>query len=230
MTASDAIAARDMTQHQTAAGRPRSFEATAQGRAPASQPELSAFIADRAQDFDPAALLPRGTRVHLPMFDSMDDMPLDLEALAADRRLLLVFHPGGWSEAAVGALGRFDAARPAFAAAGTVVAALSPERPQFARATATDRDLGLVLATDHACRFTRSLGLAFKLPVLLRRTVRDRGLRINIWNGEGSFDLPMPVVLLLDRERRVRWIDSTVSYRDLDPARALRALSYLGAD
>ena len=72
----------------------------------------------------------------------------------------------------------------------------------------------------------KSLGLVFKLPVELRRIARDSGVRLKQWNGEGSFDLPMPTLIVLDRERRIRSVRWAFRTADLDPESALAALSH----
>lgn len=186
-----------------------------------------AFVADRVHGFDASAALPRGRRVRLPITDSIEDTPVDLEAVVGDRRCLLVFYPGGWCTGSMRALAAFQAALDRFAALDTVVVALTPELPRLARATAQRTGAAFPVASDHALVFSRSLGLVYKLPVPLRRLVRDAGVRLGSWNGEGSFDLPMPAALLLDRRRRVRWHEVPFSAAALRPEAALAALAQL---
>ncbi len=210
--------------------RPRSHEAVSEGADPAFQHALAGFVADRAQDFDPLRSLPRGTAVALPLLDSVDDMPIDLDVHCRGARTALLFYQGGWDPACCRMLRSFAAEEPAFAAEATRLVGITPELPRYARQTAAANGVGFVLAADQACRFTRSLGLAYKLPLQLRRIVRDNGLRIKNWNGEGSYNLPMPVVLLLDRARRVRWIETAQAPDALDPQRLLKAIRHLSAD
>ncbi|MCX5579706.1 redoxin domain-containing protein [Kaistia terrae] len=166
----------------------------------------------------------------LPFLDSVDDLPIDLDAHCQGRRAVLIFYPGGWEGASNIALRTFQAEVARFEAASVRLVAVTPELPHFARQTSDRNGLSFAVAVDQACRFTRSLGCGFKLPVPLRRIVRDHGLRLNIWNGEGSYNLPMPVVLLLDKGRRVRWIDTAHAVDALDPERVLRAIVHLGSD
>jgi peroxiredoxin len=187
------------------------------------------YLADRVQGVDPWRALPRGRRIRLPMVDSAEDAPLDLEGALAGRRALLVFYAGGWCDASRLALTAFERARPRFEAAGTAIVGLSPQLPRYAAATIAGLGLGFPLASDHALVFTRSLGLAYKLPVELRRIVRAAGVRLPILNGEGSFDLPLPAVVLVDRGRRIRWHELAPSAAALDPAAALAALACLAA-
>lgn len=209
--------------------KPRSHEAVSKGEDVAFQHALAAFVADRSQDFDPLRLLPRGTVVALPLLDSIEDLPIDLDAHCHGARTALIFYQGGWDAACCRMLRSFAEAEPLFAAESTILVGISPELPKFARQTAAANGVGFALAVDQACRFARSLGLAYKLPLQLRRIVRDNGLRIKNWNGEGSYNLPMPVVLLLDRSRRVRWIDTAHAPDALDPERLLKAIHHMTA-
>lgn len=187
------------------------------------------YLADRVQGVDPWRALPRGRRIRLPMVDSAEDTPLDLEGALAGRRALVVFYAGGWCDASRVALAAFERARPGLEAAGTQIVGLSPELPRHAAVTMAQLGLGFPLASDHALVFTRSLGLAYKLPVELRRIVRAAGVRLPLLNGEGSFDLPLPAVVLVDRGRRIRWHEVAPSAAALDPAAALAAIARLAA-
>lgn len=193
-------------------------------------PELDAFLVDREHGLDPRAGLYRGRVVHLPVLESPDDVPFDLAARTADRRLVLLFYPGGWSATARAALVRFDAAREAFGASAATLCAVTPETPLQARRTIASTDIGFPVAVDHMCRFTRCLGIVFKVPLPLRRIVRDRGVRLSYWNGEQSYDLPMPAALLLDRQRRVRCACAGWTAACLEPSTLLQALARMPAD
>jgi hypothetical protein len=47
---------------------------------------------------------------------------------------------------------------------------------------------------------------------------------LKLWNGEGSYDLPMPTMIVLDRERRIRSVSWAFTTADLNPSAALAAL------
>jgi peroxiredoxin len=196
---------------------------------PLSLPEFDAFLVDREHGRDPRAELYRGRMVSLPVLESPEDVPFDLAARAADRRLVLLFYPGGWSASARSALVLFNEVRAALDSAATTLCAVTPETPFQARRTIAATGIGFPVAIDHMCRFTKSLGIAFKVPLPLRRIVRDRGVRLSSWNGEQSYDLPMPALVLLDRERRVRCAQATWTAAYLDPSMVLEALAQLAA-
>jgi peroxiredoxin len=194
-----------------------------------SLPEFDAFLVDREHGRDPRTKLYRGRMVSLPVLESPEDVPFDLAARTADRRLVLLFYPGGWSASARSALVLFNAVRAALDAAATTLCAATPETPFQARRTLAATGIVFPVAIDHMCRFTRSLGIAFKVPLPLRRIVRDRGLRLSSWNGEQSHDLPMPALVLLDRERRARCAQVGWTAACLDPSMVLKALAQLPA-
>lgn len=203
----------------------------ASDREPLTVPELAAFIADRAHGFDPTQGLPRGRRLTLPVLESIGDVPFDLAAHVGDRPAILVFYQGGWSRPCNQALALFQSAMPALAPQRVAVVAVTPELPRHALETSRRNQLTFAIAIDHSSLFAKSLGLAFKLPLELRRIVRDRGVRLKEWNGEGSYDLPMPTMILIDRECRIRWTAYGLATTDLDPEAVIAALRNLdGAD
>ncbi len=192
-------------------------------------PEFDAFLCEREHGLDPRSDLYRGRVVLLPVLESSDDVPFDLAARMAGRRVVLLFYPGGWSGTARAALVRFDAVRASFGARDAALCAVTPETPFQARRTIAATGIGFPVAIDHMCRFTKSLGIAFKVPLPLRRIVRDRGVRLSSWNGEESYDLPMPAAVLLDRKRRVRCAGAGWTAACLDPSLMLEALARLPA-
>jgi peroxiredoxin len=198
-------------------------------REPLSIPELAAFIADRAHGFDPTEWLPRGRRLTLPVLESTGDVPLDLAVHVGDRPAILVFYQGGWSRPCNDALAMFQRAMAELETHQVAVVAITPELPRHALESSRRNQLSFAVAIDHSCLFAKSLGIAFKLPLELRRLVRDRGVRIKEWNGEGSYDLPMPTMILIDRERRIRWTASGFATSDLDPEAVIAALRKLNA-
>lgn len=190
-----------------------------------SIPPIEAFLADRAHGFDPTPSLPRGRVLTLPVLDSIEDLPLDLAVHVGHRPAALLFYPGGWSRPCNDGLRAFETSLPGFRRFGVAVVAVTPELPSHAKETAVRNGLTFLVAIDHCCRFAKTLGLAFKLPVELRRIARDQGVRLKLWNGEGSYDLPMPTLILLDRERRIRSVTWAFRTSDLDPAAAVSAIS-----
>jgi peroxiredoxin len=192
-------------------------------------PAFAAFMADHAHGFDASATLVRGRQLTLPVLESVADVPFDLESHVGDRIAVLFFYAGGWNRADNEALAVLQESMPDFEQLGVAVIAITPELPVHAKATAARNRLSCAVAIDHACRFAKHLGLVVKLPVELRRLIRDSGIRLKSWNGEGSYDLPMPAVVLLDRSRRIRWAGSGAAMSDLDPGDVRAALRSLVA-
>ncbi len=105
---------------------------------------------------------------------------------------------------------------------------MTVERPTHAAHTLVRTGARFPITVDHAARFIRGLGLGRKMPTALRRQLRDAGIRLKEWNGEGSFDLPLPALVMIDAERRIRWVDTAVSPAMLDLAAALGIAQRMG--
>ncbi len=188
-----------------------------------SAPALAAFFAAHAAGSDPSAWL-IGRTLTLPFLDSIDDAPLDLDATVGPHPVLIHFFPGGWSRSCNAALGALQDRLPALKRLGIAVVAATPELPQHARETVRRNALTYTAAVDHGCRFAKSLGIARKLPVELRRLLREDGIRLRSRNGEGSYDVPVPTLVLVAGDRRILAASWAAVATDLDPGRLLRAL------
>ncbi|MBH0238929.1 redoxin domain-containing protein [Methylobrevis albus] len=161
---------------------------------------VAARLAAAAIDRD--AFAGRGP-LTLPVLEDRNDRPLDLNRRFADRRVLVVFYLGGWSEACTEALRLVDRARPLLDERCCSVVGISPESVDHLGRTADTHGLELTLLHDHGARFADAHGLAFRLPPPLRATLRAAGVRLPAWNGDASAQLPLPVTLLADFDRSV---------------------------
>ena len=197
-------------------------------REPLFIPELAAFIADRAHGFDPAAWLPRGRRLTLPVLEATGDVPLDLAAYVGDRSAILVFYQGGWSRPCNEAMTMFQRAMPALAPHRVAVVAITPELPRHALAMSLRNQLTFALAIDHSCLFRKIARPRLQASARAspdrprpRREAQGVERRGKLRPADADDDF------LIDRERRVRWMSWGFATSDLDPDAVVAALRNL---
>lgn len=173
--------------------------------------DYTAFIGELVEGLAIDSLLYRGRRLDLPVLETPNDRLFDVAAYAKGGPLVLAFYPGGWCPRSRALLEGLEARRRAVERAAARLAAVTVERPSQASRTFTRTGIGFPIAIDHAARFIRALGLSRKMPTTIRRQMRDAGIRLKDWNGEGSFDLPLPALVVVDGEGLIRWADIAVS-------------------
>ncbi len=95
-------------------------------------------------------------------------------------------------------------------ALGATLVAISPQLPENSVKIARRHKLTFDVLTDAGNAWARQLGLVFALPDELREVYAGFGLDLPKFNGEDSWELPMPA-------RFVVAADGTIAHRDADP-------------
>jgi len=199
------------------------LQAASAGRVP---PEvLEIFARDRA------VLRERGTPTGaVAAGDLLKDFTLpdatgkvvSLSELVADGPAVLVFYRGGWcpycnlalhqyQTELVPQLSRFDAR----------IAAISPQTPDGSLSTAEKHALRFPVLSDAGARVARQLGVTFQPAEDVLEAQRALGLDIRATNAERATELPMPTVLVVDRDRVVRFADVHPDYASRTEVQAI---------
>jgi peroxiredoxin len=108
---------------------------------------------------------------------------------------------------------------------GAELVAISPQTPDFALADIEAKQLTFPVLTDAGNRVARQYGLVFSLSEPLREVQRSFGIPIPKFNGDESWELPMPGTFVVDREGVVRLAHVNPDYmKRLEPRAMLDAL------
>lgn len=188
---------------------------------------------------DRRALVARGTRSDaVSAGDVLEDFALpdangglvSLSELVADGPAVLVFYRGGWCPFCNLALRQYQTELlPELERRGATLVAISPQRPDESLSTAEKHRLRFPVLSDAGARLARELGLAFQPVADVLEAQRALGVDISEGNVEGSTELPMPTVLIVDRDRVVRFADVQPDYASrTEVPTILAALAGLG--
>ncbi len=190
------------------------LQAASAGRLPAEV--AAAFARDRAR------LRERGTLADaVSAGDLLQDFTLpdatgnevSLSGLVADGPVVLVFYRGGWCPYCNLALHQYQAELvPELSAFNARMVAISPQTPDESLSTAEKHALRFPVLSDTGARVARRLGVAFQPAEDVLEAQRTLGLDIRTTNAEGGSELPMPTVLVVDRDRIVRFADVQPDY------------------
>lgn len=162
---------------------------------------------DLVAAFDPAKIVKIGDRVESFALEDADGETLTLDALVAQGPVALIFFRYAGCPACNLALPYYDRQlRQALEAAGVTLVAVSPHLPEKGLGEIRDRHhLGFTVASDRGNALGRRFGITFA------RDEVPAGQPTQGWIGEltgtGTAEFPQPAVVIIDRDRTVRFAD-----------------------
>ncbi|HVB99342.1 MAG TPA: peroxiredoxin-like family protein, partial [Candidatus Dormibacteraeota bacterium] len=125
-------------------------------------------------------------------------------------------------------LAALDAAREKFSELGAAVVAISPQVEAYARYSVEKNGLHFDVLSDPGNAVARRFGLSFQVPEDLKRVYIEMKLDLPRYNGDDSWQLPMPARFVVDREGIIRYADFDPDYTTRpDPEETLAALREL---
>lgn len=107
--------------------------------------------------------------------------------------------------------------------------AISPQVRERNAEIRAKQHLAFPVLADPGNAYARRLGLVFAFPDDLREVYRGFNLVLPDYNGDGSWELPLPTRLVVDAEGTIRAIDADPDYTVRpEPEATLAALRALG--
>jgi len=148
-----------------------------------------------------------------------------LSTLMQKGPVVVTFYRGGWCPFCDLQLRAYQRVLPAIRERGAELVALSPQTPDYALSDVEKKELAFPVLTDARNRVAREYGLVFELSDVLKRLQEGFGNPIPKFNGDDSWQLPMPGTFVVDRSGVVRLAHVDPDYtRRLEPAAILDAL------
>jgi peroxiredoxin len=196
-------------------------------------PEVVATIGD-----DTAALLRSGIAAGiLQVGERAPDFALPgatgatvrLGDLLARGPVVVAFYRGDWCPYCNLMLRAYQAIQPELAALGATLVAISPQTPDHSLTTAEKRGLRYLVLSDVGNAVARRYGLVFAVGEAARATYAAIGAGLPAFNGDDSWELPVPGTFVLDRAGTVHLAFADPDFtRRLEPAALLAAVRALG--
>jgi peroxiredoxin len=163
--------------------------------------EKSLKVGDRAPDFN----LPNATGEEVRLKELLDKGPV-----------VLNFYRGGWCPYCNLELNAYKKVLPDINELGASFVAISPQTPDNSLSTAEKYELKFQVLSDVGNKLADQFGLVFKLPTELQELYNKFGIILPKFNGDESWELPMPGTYVIDK-------DGTVSYAFADADYTKRA-------
>ena len=104
--------------------------------------------------------------------------------------------------------------------------AVSAQTPDNSLTTAEKNELAFDVLSDVGGELARAFGLVFRLPNTLRPYYDRIGVSLGQYNGDDSWQLPIPATYVVGQDGIIRFAFLDPDYtRRLEPADLLKALS-----
>jgi peroxiredoxin len=142
--------------------------------------------------------------------------------------VILSFYRGGWCPFCNLELQALQAYLPQFRELGTSLIGISPETPDHALTTAERHALQFEVLSDSGNRVARDYGLLFAVHEPMRPLYLRWGLDVPAYNGEDSWELPVPATYLIGSDSVVHAAHVDKDYtRRMEPRLILEVLRQL---
>jgi peroxiredoxin len=131
--------------------------------------------------------------------------PVTLSALLAKGPAIVTFYRGGWCPFCDLQLRAYQGALGAIHDFGAELVAISPQTPDSALSDVEKKQLTFPVLTDKGNRVAREFKLVFALSDALKKLQTHFGSVLPKFNGDDTWELPMPGTFVLDRHGVVRF-------------------------
>ena len=117
---------------------------------------------------------------------------------------------------------------PQILALGAALVAISPQTPDRSQATLLKNFLEYEVLSDLGNKVARQFGLVYPIAEEMRSIYQAFGVHLPEYNGDESWELPLPGTFVIDRKATIRlaFVDADYTNR-LEPAAILDSLQQL---
>lgn len=153
---------------------------------------------------------------------------INLKDALARGPVVLNIYRGGWCPYCNLEMGALKKALPEIEAAGGQLIAIAPQLPDKSMETVEKHQLEFEVLSDVGNKVSREYGLVFTLPEALRPIYVSFGLDIPGYNGDDSFELPMPATYVIKQNGEIAhaFVDADYTQR-MEPADIIDVLKGL---
>lgn len=157
--------------------------------------------------------------------------PVALSELLKHGPVVLTFYRGEWCPWCNLTLRAYQRILPQIRALGASLVAVSPQTPEHSLSTVEKKELTFTVLSDVGNIVARKYRLVFTLEQTIRTLYTTIGSDLPSFNGDPSWELPMPATFLLAQDGTVRlaFVDEDFTHR-LEPATLLDGLRAVGSN
>ena len=91
---------------------------------------------------------------------------------------------------------------------------ISPQLIKYNKVIKAEKKLKAAILSDPGNKVAEQYGIKYKMPDdLVTVFTTQLGIRVNEYNGDDSWTLPMPARLIIDLDSRIRYAEINPDYR-----------------
>lgn len=150
---------------------------------------------------------------------------VELKKLLQAGPVAIAFYRGGLCPYCNLELRALQQALPQIKTLGATSIAISPQTPDNSLSTAEKNKLTFEVLSDVGNQVAKEFGLVFVIPEELRPIYEEFGIDVPAYNGDDTFELPIPATYVIDSKGTVihAFVDLDYTKR-LDPSEIIAAL------
>jgi peroxiredoxin len=156
----------------------------------------------RDADLTASALQPGQTITDFELPDSIGGF-VDSARLRRSGPILILFYRGTWCPFCNLTVRAYQEHLEAFKSRGVTLVAISPQTPDNSWIVQEEHSLKFPVLSDTGNLVARQFGIVFQLDPALQRVFEQFGVDIAVYNGDDSFELPLPATFLVARNGKV---------------------------
>ncbi|MEU6417321.1 peroxiredoxin-like family protein [Streptomyces spiralis] len=175
----------------------------------------------------PAGVTEAGTAMPEAQLLDAHGNPTTLRETRAGRPAVIVFYRGAWCPYCNVALRTYQRElAPELEERGVALIAVSPQRPDGSLTMAETNELSYAVLSDPGNVLGHALGIVTRPNDRTLQAQASLGLDLAEMNADGTPDIVMPTVVVVDAEGVVRWIDVHPNYTTrTEPIQILKAVA-----
>lgn len=150
-----------------------------------------------------------------------------LDELLKEGPVVLAWYRGGWCPYCNLELAALREATPRFEALGATLVAISPQLPDSSLSTKERNELPFIVLSDVGNAVGEEYGIVYRQADEVNKHFEGR-IDLEAYNGDASFELPLPVTYVVDTDGVIRFAFVDADYTErAEPADVIAALQKL---
>lgn len=127
--------------------------------------------------------------------------------------VLLTFYRGGWCPYCNFQLRIYERELKPIEAKNYQMVAISPDKVDAAINISPKKSFGFLVGADPKLQAIKGFNLAFKASPEVVHHLKTKGIDLNAQTGENHLSLPVPAVVIIGKDRKVKWCYANENYK-----------------
>jgi len=156
--------------------------------------------------------------------------PVALSNMLKQGPVVMVFYRGAWCPFCNLHLHTLNKALPEFKKYGAQLVTITPQTPDKSAEQLVKDNFPFEVLSDLDSKVMKAYKMHFELSPEIVSLYKKHGLDVEVFNGKGRTELPIPGTFVIDQKGVIRAVHAETDYKQrMEPAAILKALKEIGA-